>query len=245
MVIYSSSLCKDVAFELIPAPEANKIDCRRIVTDEAYERSKAPRPEAIEGEPGSVTFQDSTGQIKLEQNEEKSESPLDGAPQEGLQLPLVFKEMAALMEEVEAAKNKQLDDLLAEIDAYFQVLKPYMTEAQREMFQKMKDFADGKTDRLNLVEHDQNAQRLEMDAILEAFFGKVEDKETKPQDGESHSHRKGIRQDAPEIILDTPAETNDKTAKDSISDPSGDAGDQHVYEKDKDRHKDKERNTVV
>ncbi|KAF9358535.1 Protein OS-9 [Mortierella sp. NVP85] len=245
MVIYSSSLCKDVAFELIPAPEANKIDCRRIVTDEVYERSKAPRPEAIEGEPGSVTFQDSTGQIKLKQNEEKSESPLDGAPQEGLQLPLVFKEMAALMEEVEAAKNKQLDDLLAEIDVYLQVLKPYMTEAQQEMFQKMKDFAAGKTDRLNIVDYDQNAQQLDMDALVEALLGKVKDKETKPQDGESHSHQKEIKHDTPEIILDTPAETNDKTVKDSISDPSGDAGDQHVYEKDKDGHKAKKRNIVV
>lgn len=239
MVIYSSSLCKDVAFELIPAPEANKIDCRRIVTDEVYERSKAPKPEAIEGEPGSVAFQDLTEQIKMKQDGNgKSGSPLDEASQEGLQLPSAFKEMAALIEEVEAAKHKQLDDILAEIDTYFQVLKPYMTESQRDMFQKIKDFTDGKTDRLNLVEQDLNAQRLEMDAILETLFGKVGDKEAKPQDGEAHNHQKGIKQEAPKI-MNTPIETTDKAAQAEDSDTSGDAEGHHSYIKD--THEDKKK----
>lgn len=122
MVIYSSSLCKDVAFELIPAPDANKIDCRLIVTDEMYERSKSPGPEAIEGEAGSGVIQDSTEQIKFKQSaEDGTKSPLDKASQEGPNLHSAFKEMAALVEQAEA-ELKPLEEILAEIDPYFESL---------------------------------------------------------------------------------------------------------------------------
>lgn len=195
MVIYSSSLCKDVAFELIPAPEANKIDCRRVVTDEMYERSKSPGPEAIEGGTGSGVFEDSTEQIKFKQRDEHGpKSPLDKASQKGPNLPSAFKGMAALIQQTEATKHKQLDQIIAEL-----------SDEQRDLFQRMLDFVDGKTDRVQPVEHDQNVQLVEIDAILEALFGKVGDtKETRKgsqamlRDSDPHGDRKGGSQDAQE-----------------------------------------------
>ncbi|KAF9126379.1 Protein OS-9 [Mortierella sp. 14UC] len=70
MVINSPNLCKDAAFESVPAPEANKIQCRRIVSDEQYQKLKTAsvHHETIGGSgSGAGIVQDHNVQIKLGQ----------------------------------------------------------------------------------------------------------------------------------------------------------------------------------
>ncbi|KAG0306990.1 Protein OS-9 [Dissophora globulifera] len=165
MVIYSSSLCKDVAFELIPAPEANKIDCRRVVSDEQYQQRQATGAGTIEGGIGSPLFQNSMKQSVFGQQPDKAYAARSKMFSE-------INEVEALIRQVEAAtKNKQLGEILAEIEDYFEELNPSMTEEQMDMLQKLKDFADGKTNSLESLAYDKNGQPLELNALLEALFG--------------------------------------------------------------------------
>ncbi|KAF9914752.1 Protein OS-9 [Lobosporangium transversale] len=168
MVIYSSALCKDPAFELIPAPEANKIDCRRIVSDEQYQQYKATLPEAVDDKTEAMAFQGVNAQIKLGQQRLHTEEDtlIDKTNVIGTKMPSGFKEMASLIDEAEAAaRRKQLDDLLAEFDAYFKELKPYMSQGQIEAIERIGRFADS-----NAEKNDQ-AQNLEVESLLESIFG--------------------------------------------------------------------------
>ncbi|KAF8927030.1 hypothetical protein EDD21DRAFT_386747 [Dissophora ornata] len=239
MVIYSSSLCKDVAFELIPAPEANKIDCRRVVTDEQYQHRKVAVPEAIEGGIGSSAFQESPGQIKFSQQPEK-ESVANSKLLSG------YKEMAALIDQVEAAtKHKQLDEVLAEFDTYFEFLKPFLTEAQRDALQKVEDFVDGKASQLEPFGIDGNGQPLEMDSLLETLFGaasgsdgvkeqrKDAESEGRVQQESKAVHEKKDNQEVFQMILDALAENdNNKAAQDAANKDSGNKNAQPKTEKD-------------
>ncbi|KAG0302357.1 Protein OS-9 [Dissophora globulifera] len=156
---------QDVAFELIPAPEANKIDCRRVVSDEQYQQRQAAGAGTIEGGIGSPLFQNSMKQSVFGQQPDKAYAAGSKAFSE-------INEVEALIRQVEAAtKNKQLGEILAEIEDYFEELNPSMTEEQMDMLQMLKDFADGKTNSLESLAYDKNGQPLELNALLEALFG--------------------------------------------------------------------------
>ncbi|KAF9346020.1 Protein OS-9 [Mortierella sp. AD094] len=162
MVIYSSSLCKDVAFELIPAPEANKIDCRRIVPDDYYRQRKAAGHGAIDGGIDSIASQDSSGQIRFNQQPYRDESKAHLAKEAGS-----YKEMASLIDKVEAAtRRKQLDDLVTDLEVYLEKLKPYLSKAQVEALKKMEDLVDGLTHA-----YGQDAQPLELESLLQSLLG--------------------------------------------------------------------------
>ncbi|KAG0360525.1 Protein OS-9 [Gamsiella multidivaricata] len=229
MVIYSSSLCKDVAFELIPAPEANKIECRRIVSDEEYQQHRAAGPGAIEGGLGSITSQDSTGQIKFGQQapQEESKPSLDNLFAAGSGMPADLRDVAALIEELEkTTKQKQLDEILAEFDTFYRKLKPHMSEGQKDVLQKIEDFVDGKVNQQELLAYDQNGQPIELDAFLETFFGTTDssgesngkkaaegESGTKAQDSKAHD-KEQRNQNIFNAILDALTENENKAAQD-------------------------------
>ncbi|KAG0241656.1 hypothetical protein B0O80DRAFT_449959 [Mortierella sp. GBAus27b] len=219
MVIHSSSLCKDLAFEPIPAPEANKIDCKRIVSDELFERTRSSGPEAIEGESAPVAFQDSTEQVKLNQKEEQSKQPPpDKAAQNGPKLPLAFRELAELVGKAEEAKKKQLDQVL---DVYLQALKPRVTEEEMKMLQKMLDLMDGKMDHIQIIEQDQNMQLLEFDTLLESLYNKAGDTKGRTDETQAQGKLQGNNKAAPEA--NTQSKGGESLAKDSLAgETSGD-----------------------
>ncbi|KAI1311565.1 Protein OS-9 [Mortierella claussenii] len=169
IVIYSSALCEDEAFELIPAPEANKINCRHIVTDEQYQQHKASVPEAIDGGLGSLTAHKSDEQTKLGQSisQEGAGTLVDKTPTAGAKLTAGF--MASLIDEIETAdRQKQLSEFWADIKRYFDALKPSMTKDQKDALER-------------------TLQAQDVDSLLEIIFGrksgvtgKAKDKRAEP-----------------------------------------------------------------
>ncbi|KAF9199888.1 Protein OS-9 [Haplosporangium sp. Z 27] len=162
MVIYSSSLCKDTAFELIPAPEANKIDCRLIVSDDYYQQRKVAGHGAIEDGLGTIALQDPSEQIKFNQKPRKDETKSSlgkGAS--------AYKDMASLIDKVEAeTRRKQLDDLFVNFETYLERLKPLLSKAQLDALQKMEDLVEGLTNQA-----DQEVENVEMDSFLRTLLG--------------------------------------------------------------------------
>ncbi|KAF9425083.1 Protein OS-9 [Entomortierella beljakovae] len=159
MVIYSPALCTDVAFELIPAPEANKIDCRPVVSDEQYQQRKVASQGAIEDGLGT---QDSNGQIKFNQ-------PLYRANEKSSigRGTNTYKEMAALIDKVQAAtRRKQFDDFLANLDEYIVKLEPYLTKEQLDSIRNIKNQADGK---VHIIDEDTGP--LDLESLLGKFLG--------------------------------------------------------------------------
>ncbi|KAF9110619.1 Protein OS-9 [Mortierella sp. AM989] len=162
MIIYSSALCKDVAFELIPTPEANMIDCRRIVSDDHYKQQKAANHGAIEDGLGSIAFQGSGEQIKLDRQLHKDEvKPALG------EMASQFKEMASLIDKVEAASRRErLDEFFTNFEAYLKKLKPFMSKAQLDALQEIEDLVEK-----NIQPNSQGTQPLELESILANLFG--------------------------------------------------------------------------
>ncbi|KAF9163856.1 Protein OS-9 [Mortierella sp. AD011] len=223
MVIYSSSLCKDAAFET----EANKIDCRRIVSDDYYRQRKA----AIESGIDSTASQDSNKQIRFDQQPYKDESKAHLPKEAG-----AFKEMASLIDKVEAAtRRKQLDDLAIQLEAYLERLKPYMSKDQLEALRKMEDFASR-----------QDTQHADLESLLQSFFGGetgLNDeivKDNSPMASEAEQlnvkdkraiNSRGDNQDVFQLIFDAFDETYGNAASEP-GDEDGRNKDEHVSHDD-------------
>ncbi|KAF9181281.1 Protein OS-9 [Haplosporangium sp. Z 767] len=240
MVIYSRSLCKDVAFEIIPAPEANMIDCRRIVTDEQYQQLKLAAPEAIDSGFETVATSDAAGQIRLgqeqrQQQQPKQEStlPVGKKLAAGQIASLGMQELSSLLEKMESArKSKHLDEIITELENYFEAQKALMTEDQKTLLKQVEDLVEGNMDTFKLLGYDQNGQAVEMDKLLDAFLGggvkadkdKRQEKKEQQKDLKLDTHadkmnsngdRKGDKKDDIfQQFMDSIADNNDKTMND-------------------------------
>ncbi|KAF9964218.1 Protein OS-9 [Mortierella alpina] len=167
MLIYSPSLCKEVAFENIPAPEVNNIDCRRIVADELYYASIAP-PESI----------DSGAQANIAQHQQHGEQKAQPQKQESddQALPLGAKKNKAPSDHLGKSDqdSKQLDQMAILVGNYIDSLKALMSDSQRAGFQNLQDMIDSKLEQLQRSEDEQRAQNLDMESILGLLLGTPE-----------------------------------------------------------------------
>ncbi|KAF9986324.1 hypothetical protein BGZ75_001953 [Mortierella antarctica] len=181
MLIYSPSLCKEVAFENIPAPEVNNIDCRRIVADDQYHASIAP-PESI----------DSGAQVNLGQHQqEKEREPQPQKPATNDQdLPLGTQKKEVLVDHLGEADqdSKRLDQMATLVENYIDSLKALMSDSQRTEFQSLQDMVDSKLEQLHRSEDEQKRQTLDMESILSLLLGTSKDDDILSKKSEDHDH---------------------------------------------------------
>ncbi|KAF9936780.1 Protein OS-9 [Mortierella alpina] len=181
MLIYSPSLCKEVAFENIPAPEVNNIDCRRIVADDQYHASIAP-PESI----------DSGAQVNLGQHQqEKEREPQPQKPAtNGQDLPLGTQKKEVLVDHLGEADqdSKRLDQMATLVENYIDSLKALMSDSQRTEFQSLQDMVDSKLEQLHRSEDEQKRQTLDMESILSLLLGTSKDDDILSKKSEDHDH---------------------------------------------------------
>ncbi|KAF9574040.1 Protein OS-9 [Mortierella alpina] len=180
MLIYSPSLCKEVAFENIPAPEVNNIDCRRIVTDDQYQASIAP-PESI----------DSGAQVQLGQHQQQEAR--ESQPQKKVtddQGPLGAQEKKALLDHLEKddQDSRQLDQMATLVENYIDSLKALMSDSQRAGLQHLQDMVDSKLEQLQRSEEEQRKQTLDMESILGLLLGTSKDDDVFTKNSEDRDH---------------------------------------------------------
>ncbi|GJJ78887.1 protein OS-9 [Entomortierella parvispora] len=154
MVIYSRSLCAEVSFDSVPAPEANNIDCRPIISDNVVPRDEnllppAAVPEAIDG-----------GLAEMDASETKAKA----------QATFTIDDIVKRLEEMPGETHRSQDSILAEMDAYLQALKPLMTEAQRENIQKIEDYLHGKDRIFKFEGHDVYGEAINLDTFFKPII---------------------------------------------------------------------------
>ncbi|CAO3568301.1 unnamed protein product [Mortierella alpina] len=167
MLIYSPSLCKEVAFENIPVPDVNNIDCRRIVADDLYYASIAP-PESIDsGAHANIGHH--------QQREEQEPQPLkQESDDQGSPLETKKKMVPSDHHGKSDQGSKQLDQMAILVDNYIDSLKALMTDSQRAGFQNLQDMIDSKLEQLQRSEDEQRKQTLDMESILGLLLGSSE-----------------------------------------------------------------------
>ncbi|KAF8943624.1 Protein OS-9 [Haplosporangium gracile] len=189
MVIYSPNLCKDPAFESIPTPEANKIECRGIVSDEQYQMLKANVPEAIDGAAGIV--QDHNAQIKIgqvpRQQTHLNQRQQDGAAAAGeagkVSQPtafVTFEELLRFVKQVnDVNSQKRLEEVFTQYEALSESFKAGMSPEDRAVYERLVDMLKG-TDSSHLDElsKEEQEKKAKNDRdFLDAIFGSTEEVE--------------------------------------------------------------------
>lgn len=156
MTIYSPNLCKDTAFESVPTPEANKIECRPIISDEQYQKLKANTPEAIDGVAGII--QDHNAQIKIgqvprqqphHQTQQGMGAAATGAPGTD-SLPTVvmtLEDILGFAKQVNGLEaGKKMKEILAQYEAFSETFKAMLSPEDKALFEDMlkieSDFQD-------------------------------------------------------------------------------------------------------
>ena len=182
MVIFSPNLCKDTAFESVPTPEANKIECRRIVSDEQYQKLKANVPEAIDGAAGTVqdhNTQIKIGQVPRQQPHQRQTQQGTGAAAAGapgtVSLPTVFTTFedilgfAKQVNDVEA--QKKMREVLAQYEAFSESLKAMLPPEDKAMYERLENMLKMGGDVQDLLsKEDQEKEDKDIfDALISAF----------------------------------------------------------------------------
>ncbi|KAG9067824.1 Protein OS-9 [Linnemannia hyalina] len=183
MVINSPNLCKDTAFESVPTPEANKIECRRIVSDEQYQKLKANVPEAIDGAAGIV--QDHNAQIKIgqvprqqphqRQTQQGVGAAATGAP--GTEPPptlfTTFEDILGFAKQVnDVEAQKKMRAVLAQYEAFSESLKAMLSPEDKAVYENLENMLKMEGD-LQDVLSKEGEEREDKD-IFDAFFGGLE-----------------------------------------------------------------------
>ncbi|KAF9948657.1 Protein OS-9 [Mortierella alpina] len=190
MLIYSPSLCKEVAFENIPAPEVNNIDCRRIVSDDQYLASIPPATESI-GSGAEVN-------VGQHQQQEESEPQIHKQPSGDAALPVGTQKKKVLVDQLGEQDSKQLDQMATLVDNYVNSLKALMTDRQRAGFQNLQDLVDSTLEQLQRSEDEQRKQALDMDALLGLLLGTSKDDDALPKTPEDRD-REGAFEDVANV----------------------------------------------
>jgi len=170
IVIGSPRLCKDAAFQQAEAPEANKIDCRPLVTDEHYNK--------MTSELGTIDSGD--GKEKIVSQDDASK--LDELTH--------IQELESLMSDLGIDKDEKADQMLALLQKHQKALEPYMTDAQKASLKKFQD-ALNKNAEINIIGLDRNGQAehdtvvyLKANSAKVASFVKEQDGEIKEEEEE-------------------------------------------------------------
>ncbi|KAF9082848.1 Protein OS-9 [Mortierella sp. AD031] len=213
MEIYSPNLCKDTTFENVPAPEANKIECRRIISDEQYQKLKASVPEAIDGtnpEGAAGIVQDHNAQIKLGQvprqpeTEQRHQTTTNDKIVADAETAILtnFKDILELANQFgDPASQKKLEDVMAKYEAYVESIKAMMTPEHRAVYEDIEKLFQG-------IEPDQDRQAAaSMKDPVDALFGtNAEPSESsEPSAGSDKMEKKKQMQDATTGGADTTA----------------------------------------
>lgn len=187
IVIYSPSLCADEAFENIPAPEPNNVDCRLIVSDDEYNRL-----------PAATTSEAIDGVGSLEQKKAKAGSMATHAGgQTAWKIEDVSKRMQELLVETE---HRPLDNILAEVDTFVQALKSHMSESQKESMKKVEDFLQGKTGVFTYEGQDLFGQQVNLDTLFKPTV--VVDKDEDEKEGSVDQVVEGKKDSQPRTVND-------------------------------------------
>ncbi|KAG0095363.1 Protein OS-9 [Podila epicladia] len=170
IVIDSPSLCKDTAFQQAEAPEANKIDCRPLVTDEQYYK--------MASEPGTIDggFSGKEKNKVVSQNEASKSDEMK-----------LHRELDSVMNDPEQDKDGRADLMVALLQ---KMLEPYMSETQRASLKKVQDALD-KNVEIKVIGQGRNGQAdhdtvvyLKKDSAKAASFINEQDGEDKGGDEE-------------------------------------------------------------
>jgi hypothetical protein len=189
MVIYSPNLCKDTAFENVPAPDANKIECKGIVSDEQYQKLKANVPETIDGGAGIV--QDRNTQTKIGQVPRQQ-------PHQHLMQQVNAGKAAAATGDTQASVLTTIEDLLvfaqqgndvdaqrrmenvmAQYAAIAESLKAAMTPKDRAAYERIERLLKGNGDELSKEEREEATK--EYKAAMDMILGVGEEAEKESQ----------------------------------------------------------------
>ncbi|KAF9579139.1 Protein OS-9 [Lunasporangiospora selenospora] len=261
MVIYSPRLCADLAFKNAPVPEANKINCRPIVSDEIYERIMASvsAQETIDGSADAIPFlqDESNGQTQLggihDQHQfatAKEPAPKDNtqnyAPQAKIDVetepmdatsggssdqPLASKK-SELGPEMEARikQMERLDEMINVLDKYIEALKAPLTEDEKKTLEHVENALKGQDNQYKIFGIDQNGQRVEDEALVEALIGSLldgnMDKDSdQPKEGEPKKKKKKTAEksfdDTRQVIADAIAENQARKHKEGTQKNQG------------------------
>ncbi|KAG0322698.1 Protein OS-9 [Podila horticola] len=171
IVIDSPRLCKDAAFQRAEAPEANKIDCRPLVTDELYYK--------MASEPGTIDSS-ANGKDKVVSQDEVNR------PDE----MTLLQELVSVMNDPELDKDEYAELVAILLQKYQKALEPLMSEAQKAILKKFQGAFD-KNAEIKVVGLDRNGQAdhdtvvyLKADSAKAASFVKEQDGENKGGDEE-------------------------------------------------------------
>lgn len=164
MVINSPNLCKDTAFESVPAPEANKIKCKGIVSDEQYQKLKANAPETIDGATSIV--QDHNAQVKIGQ-----------VPRQQPYQQQVKEEAAAATGDAQ----KGLNDVIAQYEVILERFMATISPEQMAMYERFENLLKGDGGKLSKEEQE---EAREYWAPIDAILGAAEVAENEPQQRE-------------------------------------------------------------
>lgn len=169
-MISSPRLCKDTTFQQAQAPEANKIDCRPLVTDEQYNK--------MTSEPGTIDSGDGKDKIVSQDDANKPD-----------ELTLL-KEVESLMSDLEMVKDEKADRMAVLLQKHQKALEPYMTDAQKATLKKFQD-AFNKNTEIKIIGLDRNGQAdhdtvvyLKTDSAKAASFVNEQDGENKEEEEE-------------------------------------------------------------
>lgn len=171
IVIDSPRLCKDAAFQRAEAPEANKIDCRPLVTDELYYK--------MASEPGTIDSS-ANGKDKVVSQDEVNK------PDE----MTLLQELVSVMNDPELDKDEYAELVAILLQKYQKALEPLMSEAQKAILKKFQGAFD-KNAEIKLVGLGRNGQAdhgtvvyLKADSAKAASSVKEQDGENKGGDEE-------------------------------------------------------------
>lgn len=178
MTIYSPNLCQDKAFESVPTPEANKIECRRIVSDEQYQKLKANAPEAIDGAAGIV--QDHNAQIKIgqvprqqphqHQTQQGTGVAAAGAPETAFTTFEDIPGFAKQVNDVEA--QKKMREVLAQYEAFSESLKAMLSPEDKAVYERIENMLKMEGDLQDMLSKED--QKDDND-VFNALFGGSEE----------------------------------------------------------------------
>ncbi|KAF9923010.1 Protein OS-9 [Linnemannia zychae] len=182
MVIYSPNLCKDPAFESIPAPDANKIECRRIVTDEQYQKLKAASiRQAIEGPDTDAGIVVQDPHITIGQVPRAEQERVDAMKYQPSVLNW-FGDIVKLAQQInEINSQTQLEEIMGQYEALAGSIKSMMAPEYRDVYEKLEDMIQrlgndnrdimAEEARVKAQEKEAAAPAREAREAIEAIFG--------------------------------------------------------------------------
>ncbi|KAG0277452.1 Protein OS-9 [Linnemannia gamsii] len=189
MVIASPNLCKDTAFEIVPTPEANKIECKGIVSDEQYQKLMANAPETIDG--AARIVQDHNAQIKIgqvprqqpyqPQTHQKKAAVATGDSQATI-LAIIGD---PLVQSNDVDAQKILKDTVAEYEVIWENFKATLSPEVRAQYERVENLLKGNGGGLSKEEQEKEAK--EYRAAVDALFGTPEETEKEPQQAKEPS----------------------------------------------------------